>query len=129
MKAIPYSQALRYRRIITDDEILCKELDKLLYKFTDRGYPILETKSQIYKVLNIRRTDSLRYKTITQKQEEFSKFTKGGAFLPLILTYRPEYVCTKQDLHTALNKLWNTYVHNNEEFKTTFGNSTPKIVF
>ena len=129
MKAIPYSQALRYRRIITDDEILCKELDKLLHKFTNRGYPILETKSQIYKVLNIRRTDSLKYKTITQKQEEFRNFTKGGSFLPLILTYRPEYVRTEQNLYTVLNTLWNTYVNNYEVFKTTFGNSTPKIVF
>jgi len=102
MKAIPYSQAPGCRRIITDDEILDKELDKLLHKFIDRGYPKEETKSQIYKVYDISRIDSLKYKTITQKQDALKNFTKGSAFLPLILTYnRFEYTHTKQNLHTV----------------------------
>lgn len=129
MRAIPYSQALRYRRIITDDSILTTELGKLLVKFTDRGYPIEETKKQISKVQQLDRSQTLQYKTEKQKLLEFKAFTKGGAFLPLILTYRPEYVYTKYNLHKTLMNLWNNYIHNNEVLKATFGNSVPKIVY
>lgn len=129
MKAIPYSQALRYRRIITEDEILLTELNSLLQKFTIRGYPLKETKMQIFKVCDLKRLDTLQYKTSLQKREDFKKFTKGGAFLPLILTYRPEYVFNTYNLHKALSVIWNNYIQKDEEFKNTFGNSIPKIVF
>ena len=128
MRAIPYSQALRYHRIITDDSILTTEVDKLLVKFT-RDYPIEETKKQISKVQQLDRSQTLQYKTEKQKLLEFKAFTKGGAFLPLILTYRPEYVYTKYNLHKTLMNLWNNYIHNDEVFKATFGNSVPKIVY
>lgn len=129
MKAIPYSQALRYRRIISEDDILTVELNKLLEKFTKRGYPIEETKKLILKVCDLPRVDTLTYKSEEQKKEEFKKFTKGGAFLPLIITYRPEYIYNSFNLHKILNTLWQTYIDKDEEFKTTFTNSEPKIVF
>lgn len=81
MKAIPYSQALRYRRIITEDEILITELNNLLQKFTIRGYPVKETKMQIFKVCDLKRLDTLQYKTSLQKREEFKKFTKQLFYL------------------------------------------------
>ena len=129
MKAIPYSQALRYKRIITDNEILKNELDTLLHRFTSRGYPTTETTQQISKVYLLNRTDTLQYKSHTQKRLEFKIYTKGGPFLPLIITYRPEFIRNPNNLYKLLETLWQKYIKDSVEFKDTFDKTSPKIVF
>ena len=127
--AIPYSQALRYKRIISDDTVLSEKLQMLKLKFTSRGYPSREVNKQIDRVYELERINTLKYKTIAQKRTEFKKFTNNSPFLPFILTYRPEYTETTRNIHTVLSDLWNNVQVEREEFKTTFSLITPKIVF
>jgi len=65
-KAIIYSQALRYRRIIDDDAVLRTELEKLKKKFTSRGYPHRLVDTEIARIYNINRLDALN---INQKKK------------------------------------------------------------
>ena len=86
-KAIPHSQALRYRRIIDDDDELKLNLHTLHNKFINRGYPTEYVSTQINKVFTKTQTETLQYKSQTQKDGEFNKFVNNGPFLPLIVSY------------------------------------------
>lgn len=126
MKAIPYSQALRYRRIIDDDEILEKELKTLKQFFELRGYPGKLVENEIAKLQNIDRNETLVYKSKVEKQASFEKFTNGGAFLPLITTYDPRIAAL---LRKALRTEWNNLLEEHAELKKVFTLSVPQIVF
>jgi len=128
-KAIPYSQALRYRRIIDNDHILVNELEKLKDKFLLRGYPNTEIETQLSRVHNLNRTDTLIYKTAAEKRLEFLKFTRNGPFLPLIITYKNEYINDNENLYKIFTTLWKTFIENNADLQQTFNNVTPQIVF
>ena len=129
-KAIPYSQALRYRRIIDDDEELKLNLHTLLNKFTNRGYPTEYVSTQINKVFTKTRTETLQYKSQTQKDEEFNKFVNNGPFLPFIVTYKKQYDTGKKNLHYIFNELWLEFISTtNENIKKCFINTCPKIIF
>jgi len=60
--AIPYAQALRYRRIIMDDDILNNELDNLFTNFTARLYPPNIVLNAIEKVKHLDRNNLILYK-------------------------------------------------------------------
>lgn len=126
MKAIPYSQALRYRRIIDDDEILEKELKTLKQFFELRRYPSKLVENEIAKIQNIDRNKTLIYKSKADKQASFDKFTNGGAFLPLITTYDPRIAAL---LRRALRTEWNNLLEEHAELKKVFTLSVPQIVF
>jgi hypothetical protein len=126
MKAIPYSQALRYRRIIDDDEILEKELKTLKEFFELRGYPGKLVENEIDKIRNIDRNATLVYKSKIEKQASFEKFTKGGAFLPLITTYDPRIAA---QLRRTLKTTWINFLEEHTELKKVFALSVPQIVF
>lgn len=125
MKAIPYSQALRYRRIITDEKILNSELEKLKHKFIIRKYPENTVNEQIEKVKTKPRCETLIYKTVLQKRAEFKKFTRNGPFLPFILTFRPEY----NKLFELFQEYWKHFLANNETLADIFRCVTPQIVY
>jgi hypothetical protein len=86
-KAIPYSQAIRYRRIIDDDALLLEELANLKIKFLNRGYPSSLLDLQLKKVVNLDRNAMPIYKNQQKKRDDFQKFLKGKSFLPLIITF------------------------------------------
>jgi len=83
-KAIPHSQALRYRRIIDNDEVLDSELDRLKDKFINRGYPSHEINQQIDRVLSVNRVDTLKYKTAQQKRKSFVDLPEMDLFYLLL---------------------------------------------
>ena len=126
--AIPYSQGLRLRRIIDDDNIFQDELKNLKHKFIQRGYPHTLLDNKLNKLHNINREDTLQYKTKEEKQETFNKFTKGGLFLPFILTYSSSYE-RSSSLKNEIIKEWNNFLDNNQSLKLIFHNSTPQVIY
>ena len=128
-KSIPFSQALRYRRIIEDDNLLSLELNKLKDKFIIRGYPKTHINNQINKALIIPRQDTLQYKNKTNTLDNFLKFTNNTPFLPLIITYRQQYIGNNNNIYTTLNDLWATFLGINHDINNCFNTVTPKIVF
>jgi len=128
--AIPYSQALRYRRLITDDDILRTELTKLKEKFYGRHYPVSSTNTSIDKVLILDRINTLTYKTKQQRCADTAGFVRGDTFLPLILTYHPTLHLHKQhNIKHILTERWTTFMDQNVILKQTFGNNKPQIVY
>ena len=76
--AIPYSQALRYRRIISDNNKLTEELNLLTDKFLRAGFPEKLLTEQISRIKNINRNQILDKTTTT---------TAFKMSLPLIINY------------------------------------------
>ena len=75
--SIVYSQALRYRMLITDDELLKKELKKLKLTFIFRGYPAKLINQNINKICGFSQQEvlkdkprSLRGKTVTNRHNK-----------------------------------------------------------
>lgn len=128
-KSIPFSQALRYRRITCDDDILQHELTDLKQKFLSRGYPSSLVEEQLEKVKELNRADTLIYKSREQKQAEFAKFTKGGPFLPLIITFCPNYVLQNNNIATSVHTLWKEMCQSDSKLNTVFGGFLPQIVY
>ena len=124
-RAIPYSQALRYRRIIDDDNILLKELNTLKNKFTSRGYPIDLVTNNINKVHSIDRLATLQYKNTDTTSNKHSNST----FLPLITTYSFKYTNKNNNLKYTLKELWKDLLRDNSKLKDCFGEDVPCIVY
>jgi len=66
-KSIPHSQALRYRRIISEDQHLDTNLKLLKGKFISRQYPETLIDKQIDRVRMIDRRETLVYKSAEQR--------------------------------------------------------------
>ena len=62
-KAIPNAQALRYKRIIVDDNIFKEELVKLKSNFLNRSYPEDIVDTAINRASNLNRLEIIKYKT------------------------------------------------------------------
>jgi len=128
--AIPYSQALRYRRICSDHNILKSELNNLQQKFINRHYPKKQTSKHVLKALDLSRSKTLIYKTKQQKQQEFKNFLKGDTFLPLIITYHPTLHINKQNnIKQLFNKEWEIFLQQHVDLQTIFKSSKPQIVY
>ena len=126
-RAIPYSQALRYRRIIEDDSILNTELENLKSKFLNRGYPPTLLRESFEKALKVDRTSTLKYKTTSDKRATFDKFLRGKSFLPLIVTYHGAFHDGR--FRRSLFELWNEFCSVNADISSVFGNELPQLVF
>jgi hypothetical protein len=105
--SIPYSQAIRYRRIIDDNDIYLTELHSLNQKFTTRGYPqyILTEAFDKASLMDISQLRS--YRSAADKRSEFLKFLKGRSFLPLILPYHS--ALTSKSFKTQFQQVWNQF--------------------
>ena len=79
-KSLPYSQALRLRRICSRTEYYEKAASDMLKHFTNRGYPTHLVRNAIQKALNIDRNSLLLPKTDP---------TNKKITIPFILTYNP----------------------------------------
>ena len=88
-RSIPFSQGIRYKRIIDNDELLASELDSLCSRFVSRGYPDDILAEAVDRCSLLTRDDILKKKNITLKKAAFDKFLKGRSFLPLIIPYHP----------------------------------------
>lgn len=126
-KAIPYSQALRYRRIIVDDQLLETELTTLSKRFTLRGYPIALLDSSIGRARLMSRDNILKYKDHNMKRDSFDRFLNGRSFLPLIITYHSLF--DQQNLRQYFTDSWQATILNDDCLKAVFENELPQIVF
>jgi hypothetical protein len=126
-KAIPYSQAIRYRRIIDDDALLLDELANLKSKFLNRGYPSSLLDSQLNKVVDLDRNALLTYKNQQQKRDDFQKFLKGKSFLPLIIMFHSglNSIAFRNDFHD----LFREFASCNDDIKSVFEGELPQLVF
>ena len=77
-KGIPFSQAKRYRRIISNDETFEKELENLKSYFLKRNYPFHITDNAFQKVRALPRDMAL---TETVKRDK--------KLVPYVITYNP----------------------------------------
>lgn len=126
-KSIPYSQALRYRRIIEDDNLLAKELVNLKNKFLNRGYPDELLDVQFNKIVDLERSALLKYKTADDKKSKFDSFLKGNSFLPLIITYHRSL--SSEMFRNTLIEEWHSFTSANSDISHVFSNELPQIVF
>lgn len=125
-KAIPYSQALRYRRIIDNDDLLHSELTTLVKTFMNRGYPVELLESTVDRVKLLTRDSVLKYKDKSTKKESYDEFLRGRSFLPLIL---PFHQSLESFLSKQLSLLWNDLINCDEKIKNIFESELPQIVF
>jgi len=129
-KSIPYSQALRYWRIISDDNLLSTELSNLRSRFVSRGYPETLINTQLDRINNLTRNNTLTYKSKDHKVENFRKYLKGNIFLPLITTYYPSYFNKNtSNIRNILSTKWSSFLESDAKIRSVFGNTFPQIVF
>lgn len=127
MRSIPFSQGLRYRRIIDDDTVLEKELGNLANLFALRGYPKPLLNDTFSKVKDITRDSTLLYKDVLSKRASFTRFLKGKSFLPLIITYNNCFV--NNDLRCFLNGIWSELISSSILLTNVFSTESPQIVY
>ena len=90
-RAIPFSQAIRFRRIIDNDDLLEGELTTLCSRFIHRGYPADLLKSTVDRVKLLSRDSVLQYKDKSISEAAFDRFLRGRSFLPLILPFHQSF--------------------------------------
>ena len=127
-KSIPYSQAMRLRRITHDDNIFCQELENLKQKFLLRAYPQSILDKEINKIHTVQRVDTLTYKTEAMKQANFQKFLKGNAFIPLIINYSSTFTA-QPTFQQKFIQLWNDFLTNDTHISTVFSGSQPQLIY
>ena len=126
-KAIPYSQAVRYRRIIEDDQMLSSQIQVLKQKFIQRGYPSQLLDTQLNRVFTLDRKNTLTYKSTSEKAADKHKFLKGNSFLPLIITYHDSL--QSSNFRSIFLQKWTEFTHSDEDIEKIFATETPQIVY
>ena len=109
-QSIVYSQALRYRMITTDDELLYKELNKLKTNLTCRGYKSQLVDLMFNKATKFKQMEVLQslphasccerikptYKTV---RNPYNTPKKGNNLLPFVIPYHKEFLLLKEILY------------------------------
>ncbi len=88
---LPYSQALRLRRICSNNEELNKHIENLEHQFTTRGYKQHLIREQINKAISTPREDTLIY-----------KIKNKSSRMPLVTTFNP----TLPPLSQIIKRRW-----------------------
>ena len=96
-KSIPYSLALRLRRICSDDTTFKKRTDELLTYLTNRGYRRKHVRNEIRKASKITRQNSLK-----------TKQKKRNDRTPFVVTYHPSVPQLASILNTNHHILQNS---------------------
>lgn len=125
--SVPYSQGIRYRRIIDDDELLSSEITNLHSKFERRGYPSQLLLEQFSKALRLDRTILLQYRTSDEKRASFARFLRGRSFLPLIISYHSSLA--SRSFRSGFVELWKKFSTCHSDINKVFGCELPQIVF
>ena len=107
-KAVVYSQFLRYRRIISDDEEFDKQATTLGGFFLQRGYPIRMVNSCLEKAKSKNRDELLEIKKENAQPSDR---------IPLVTTYHP----STTSLIKEINKEWK-HLSLDKSLPTTFTN-------
>ena len=107
-QSVIYSQVLRYRHIITDNETLRTKLGKLKTNLIRTGYSIEGINQQLQKVQQLSQTDALSGNSQPKKQ---------GRILPFIILYDKNTVPIKK----ILKKHWKI-IHENNALKSIWPN-------
>ena len=105
-QSIPYSQALRLRRICQDDTTLRKRLQQYAQYFVACGYKGKDIYNKTKKVLTISQEEALRPNTKEKK-----------ARIPMVVTYNPDLPPVRR----IVNQRWNL-LHEDERLKKVFKN-------
>jgi len=127
LKPLPYLQAIRYRRIIAETDLLDTELTALRNRFVVRGYPVALLDFSFDKAKLLSRQSTLQYKDTNVKRDAFNSFLGGRTFLPLIITYHSLY--DQNNLRKFINESWQNTILEDENLNTAFNNELPQIVY
>jgi len=129
-KAIPYSQGLRLKRIVSDNSILDQTLEILQDKFIQRGYPKSFIREELAKLKDAHRTDLLQYRSASSKIQRNASFLKGKPFLPLIITFFQQYESNRHtNVREIVTKHWRDFISSDEEIRKVFHCTFPQIIF
>ena len=96
-QSIPYSLALRLRRICSNDDTFNKRTNQLLTYLTNRGYKRKHVRNEIRKASKVTRQSSLQ-----TKQKRHNNRT------PFVVTYHPSIPQFKSILHSNFHILQNS---------------------
>ncbi|XP_053380089.1 uncharacterized protein LOC128548727 [Mercenaria mercenaria] len=112
---IPYSQAKRYRRIISDDDKFKHSLSQLREFFVDRGYPHDVLDRAFQKVVNISQQDALQ----TQVGDK-------NSVIPFTIVYDPAL----PRIGNTINKYW-SILNLSKSFttKSVYENCKPIVAY
>lgn len=124
--SIPYSQALRYRRVIDDNSMLNTQLDTLCGHFLSRGYPKQLLVKTMDKVRLLTRSSLLDYRDEVDKRAKFEQFLDGKTFLPLII---PFHQALDQNFKHTFKTLWLDFIKSDRNISCVFCNESPQIVY
>jgi hypothetical protein len=98
--SIPYAQAIRYRRIIEDDQLLEKEINTLKNNFRYRNYPENIVMDKINRINDITRSNTIQYKQTSQNMNSLN-------FTPFVLTFSNIYNnCGKENIYKIMKSVW-----------------------
>ncbi|XP_060579543.1 uncharacterized protein LOC132736432 [Ruditapes philippinarum] len=112
---IPHSQAKRYRRIISDDDVFSTSLSKLREFFISRNFPETVIDSAFLHVSQMSQEDALRPQDKEKKN-----------VLPFIVTYNPSL----PNIGNTIHKYWDLLnLSKNEGVKNIHNNYTPIIAY
>ena len=137
---IIYTQALRYRLLTTDDNVLYQQLKTLKIKLLSRGYPKRLIKTEFSKIKNITQNECLQGKRVKKKRNKnFNKLkkwnknrnkTKNGKSpsknknqLAFIIPYNENF----KNLMEHINRHWHI-IENDPDLKGVFP-TRPFIVY
>ena len=110
-KSIIYSQAIRYRMIITNNRILETHLKDLKKTFQKRGYPLNIINTEINKVKSMTQRQLLiNTNHIKQNNYQYRNKKASKKTLPFITPYSEH----SKSINTVLNKHWNIIKEDSE---------------
>jgi hypothetical protein len=124
-KSIPYSQAIRYKRIISNEDSLDLALQNLSTRFLQRGYPDEIIKDAFDRTKSLKRENLLKYRDNQQKITQKMNFLKGKSFLPLIIPYHQAF----HNKHNIIKKHWQHLINSNLRNSLIFSGELPTVVF
>jgi GIY-YIG catalytic domain len=125
--AIPFSQAIRYRRNTDIDTQLDCELLTLKRQFRCRGYPNDVINNAFAKIYVLDRQQTLLYTTKADKRAKFKALLGDRSFLPLITTFHAQF--DFDSLKQVLKKRWHEFIKSNKLIATSFAGQLPVVVF
>ena len=125
--AIPYSQAIRYRRNTDDEHQLHQDFQTLATQFRQRGYPKDLIQEAIQKASSLDRLQTLHYTSKTQKRANFMALLGDRSFLPFITTFFDQF--NHNTLKLAVKNCWSNFMAADPLIKQVFDGEFPLVVF
>ncbi len=112
---IPYSQAKRYRRIISDDNIFKSSLTELGQHFLNRNYPINIINTAFQKVSSLTQLESIQCRIKD----------KNKAIIPFVIEYNPSL----PNIGISINKYWDLLKLSSKTSVKSLHKSKPMLAY